>query len=183
MPLDGPRTILNEAMIEQIATNLASGCFLDQAATAAGIGRRTLLNWRRRGEEAMEKEAMGETLTANEVLYAEFCRRTEQARSAAAVHAHAVIRGAFDSDWRSAAWYLERTDKSNRYGRKVVRTGDLSELPAGEGDRETAIAEIESYLANVAEAAVDNAVDEALADPAQSNGHASKNGSNGSEKA
>lgn len=142
----GRRPTLTYELMESIAKNLKSGCFVDQAAAAAGISKSAFMDWRRKGETALEKEAAGAELTERERLYADFASTYDIARGEAVVHAHAAIRSAFTSDWHAAAWFLERCDPGNRYGRRVVRTGDLSELPVGADDRDAAIAEIEAFL-------------------------------------
>lgn len=119
---------LDDDKIEAIRTFLASGAFVDEAAEAAGVGKRTAERWRQKGEAARAKEDAGEDLTDDEALYKRFYDACREARAQAVVNAHARIRAAMPKSWRAAAWYLVVCDPE-RYASRTHRTDSAMPTP------------------------------------------------------
>lgn len=101
---------LDDARIEVIAKNLASGCFIDEAGAAAGIHRSTMNGWLKRGYLAAGRRDAGEELEGNDLLYVKLWDRVTEAKAVAIVYAHARIRAAMADKWQAAAWYLAVVD-------------------------------------------------------------------------
>lgn len=90
-PHDGP----DPGVIETIVTLLAAGAFLETAAATAGITSRTLRNWLRYAREGDER----------------FQPAAAAILEACAAFEHVLIervRWAADTDWKAAAWLLEK---------------------------------------------------------------------------
>jgi len=100
----GRPTKLTPEVHAQIVRYLATGCYLETAAGAAGIDRMTLHRWLRRGEKATKG------------IYHDFCDAVTQARDGSEIRAVGQVARAASEDWRAAAWFLEhgRQDRWKR---------------------------------------------------------------------
>jgi hypothetical protein len=147
-------TKLTPEITEQICQVLSAGNYIETAAAYVGISRATLYEWLRKGA----REGSGR--------YAGFVSAVERAMAEAEVRSVARIAQAEGTDWRAAAWRLERR-APGRFGRAEVRViaspspdtdpGDSSTTAATEpavatlrtpddliGSIETLVAQIES---------------------------------------
>jgi transposase len=88
---------LTEATKAAICRDLAAGLPRTCAAKRAGIARRTLNNWLRRGQSGVPRDAE----------YVDFARAVAKAEQDAVARCVALIQTAAKDDWRAAAWYLE----------------------------------------------------------------------------
>lgn len=83
------------ALIKQACASLKMGATIELAAASIGISRRTWYRWLQRGEEG-------------ERAYRRFYTAIQQAEVAGALEALERINGAASTDWKAAAWLLER---------------------------------------------------------------------------
>jgi len=118
------KTKLTAEVREKILENLRAGAFRKHAALAADVPERTLIRWLEMGR-------------AGEEPYAAFAHECEVAIAMDAVRNQALISraasGAFQGDWRAAAWNLER-----KHPKLYGRTAEHRELlppPAEEKPR------------------------------------------------
>lgn len=88
---------------QQIVQHLKVGAYLETAAEAVGIHRTTLFRWIQKGEEA----ARGR--------YRDFYVAVAQAQSEFEIRNQVTILKAAQTEWRAAAWNLERRFPE-RYG-------------------------------------------------------------------
>lgn len=93
--------------MDAIVASVRNGAYVTHAAGAAGIARRTIFDWLKEDEE--------------------FALRVQQARDAATNEAVRVLLAPENPDWRSRAWYLERTRPHEFREQKDLNvTGELS---------------------------------------------------------
>jgi hypothetical protein len=92
----------------RILNAVRAGASMGEAATVAGISRRSLHRWIARGEGHDADPRFRSSPT-----------RSRAPRAEAKVGAVAQIRRAMGDDWRAAAFYLERTDPAN-WGRRTA---------------------------------------------------------------
>lgn len=99
-------TELTDELALEIAKHLIRGSSIADACALAGIAESTYHAWVKRGE-------------AGESPFAEFSELTRAARAEARTRLVRVVRrAATEGDWKAAAWFLERSDRSN-WGRTV----------------------------------------------------------------
>ncbi len=102
----GRPTKLTAEITEKICRYLRHGGYLETAAQAAGIDRKTLYNWIRRGE----REAKGR--------YRDFVVQVEEAMAQAEMgDLLRIEKAAQDGVWQATAWRLERRH-GDRWGRR-----------------------------------------------------------------
>ena len=94
------------AQAEAIALAVSAGASYRAAAQSAGVAESTLHSWLARGraEQGATKRAPGEQ------SYVLFVDAVEEAAARAEVRTAALIAKAAETDWRAAAWLLERRD-------------------------------------------------------------------------
>jgi transposase-like protein len=111
-----PHSKLTPEIAAAVLENIARGNYIEIACQAAGIGAKTLRNWRDRGERDDEAAAP----------YREFVEALEQARALGHTFHIGIIARAARENWTASAWILERTDPA-RYGRheRVTQSGDM----------------------------------------------------------
>jgi hypothetical protein len=100
------RPKLEPMVTQRIVDLIRAGNFLEVAATAAGIHRSTLHRWLRHGRS----QARGR--------YRKFLNAVEKAQAESESRDVALIAKAASTDWRAAAWRLERKIP-RRYGLRV----------------------------------------------------------------
>jgi len=100
------RPKLDEASTQKICDLLRAGNYLDTAATAAGVHKTTLHRWLRLGREQKRGR------------YKKFVEAVEKAQREAEARDVALIAKQAPTDWRAAAWRLERR-APRRYGQRV----------------------------------------------------------------
>jgi len=92
----GRPTKLTPEIQVRIETFLGAGAYIETAAAAAGITKKSLYDWLRRGAEGEEP-------------YLTFLHAVERAQAEADMRDLTVIRtAAQDGQWTAAAWRLER---------------------------------------------------------------------------
>ncbi len=115
-PTRGRRSKLTPEVQGRIATALRAGCYLEQAAQLAGISPSTLYDWLARGRKARSGQ------------FLEFLELVQGAIAQAEVAAVAQIVTSSKTDWRAAAWLLERGPARARWRQSLqVRVEDLSD--------------------------------------------------------
>ena len=119
--LVGRESKLDEQTTELIVTMLRAGNYVDTAVSAAGVARSTYYDWLRRGDPAG-------TDPADEV-YRVFRDRIEKAQAEGEARNVALISKQAPSDWKAAAWILERL-----YPERWARASQRSEGDKGSGD-------------------------------------------------
>lgn len=115
-------TKLSPEIEERIVSAVRAGTSIAGAAAYAGIDPSTFHRWMERGDPKRTGRADGR--------YREFRARVEQASGEAEVRDVTVIAKAAPSDWRAAAWRLERR-RPERYGRAAVEE-TLPDAPIAE---------------------------------------------------
>ncbi len=101
----GRKPKLTFAVQERIIGLVRAGNYLETAAGVCGIHRTTLFRWLEKGE----KQTRGK--------YHEFCLAVRQAQSECVARNQMMISKAAQTDWKAAAWYLERA-APQRYGKQ-----------------------------------------------------------------
>lgn len=115
-PRVGRRCRLTPAVQEKVLTAIRAGTYLEVAARYAGIGRSTLYSWLDRGRKARSGQ------------FLEFLDAVEGAIAQAEVQAVERISAASQTDWKAAAWLLERGPAHQRWRPSLqVKLGDLSD--------------------------------------------------------
>ncbi|MGI8923087.1 MAG: hypothetical protein ACR2HJ_03445 [Fimbriimonadales bacterium] len=99
---------LTAAVTKDISQAIMVGASRDLAAQYGGINRATFYEWLRLGREAEERD--------EENLYLDFLLAVEFAEAAQVVNDLTLISLASETDWRAAAWRLERRFP-NEYGK------------------------------------------------------------------
>ncbi len=117
-PRVGRRCRLTPAVQEKVLVALRAGSYLESAAQLAGIGSSTLYDWLARGRKARSGQ------------FLEFLELVQGAIAQAEVQAVARVNTAAQTDWRAAAWWLERGPARARW-RQSVQLG-LAELSDAE---------------------------------------------------
>lgn len=100
------RPKLDPALMQRIVDLIRAGNFLEVAATAAGIHRSTLHRWLRHGKDQTRGR------------YRKFLTSVERAQAESESRDVALIAKAAVTDWKAAAWRLERKFP-RRYGPRV----------------------------------------------------------------
>jgi transposase len=99
----------------RIAELVASGNYLEDAAGACGIGTATLYRWLDVGAEWEGVEL--EEVPQEQRIFREFREAVHRAREEATTRLLRPIERQAPTDWRAAAWILERT-RPDRFGRR-----------------------------------------------------------------
>ena len=99
---------------EKIYAMIRQGCTREVAARYAGIDDSTLYRCASRGEKPNAPR-----------IYREFFEGLEKADAEAEARAIEAIMQAAETDWRAAAWWLERT-RPHKYGRRAEVTHEPS---------------------------------------------------------
>lgn len=113
---------LTQALIREISILVPRVFFLSTAADLLGISRMTLHRWQKRGEvEIQRRSRPSYPGRPGEALYAEFCYALKRARAQAELFLLSEIKRAADTDWRAAAWLLERCfpERWGRHSREI----------------------------------------------------------------
>jgi transposase len=108
-------TKLTPERAEKIYAMIRQGCTRDVAARFVGIDDSTLYRWASRGEKPNAPR-----------IYREFFEGLKKADAEAEARAIEAIMQAAETDWRAAAWWLERT-RPHKYGRRTEVTHEPSQ--------------------------------------------------------
>lgn len=105
----GRKTLLDDDKMERICTALRAGCYIDEAAGAAGVTGTTYHNWMNRGRTERDRRAAGLPEDEHESIFVDFLESVEKAQAEAAVdHLKNIAAHAADGSWQASAWILER---------------------------------------------------------------------------
>ena len=117
---------LTRALVERITQLLRVGVPSETAAGAVGLDGSTFFLWLKKGRDGEPGPIAGSADGQPTISYIEFFEAVMRARSEAQVRAIGAVVAAAQSDWRAAAWYLERTSAQWMQKSKVtnVQTGD-----------------------------------------------------------
>jgi hypothetical protein len=107
--------IFTENVVNRILLFIRTGCYVETAVRAAGVGKTTFYKWLRLGATGEEP-------------YASFTAKIEKALGTAEANAVIRITEASAHDWRAAAWKLERMFPK-RYGPSVTVGIDMPKPP------------------------------------------------------
>jgi len=122
----GAPTKLTPEVQEVLVRAVISGMSFTTAAAAAGISSKAEIQWRDRGERALDRAEQGEPIPEEDAPFVHYVQAIQRAR-ADAVQARltAINAASADGHWQAAAWWLERMVPKD-YGRKatVAVTGD-----------------------------------------------------------
>ncbi len=114
-------------IIVRIAEFVAVGCPVDAAAAVCGIGRATVFAWIAVGEEWQDVEL--EEVPIDRRPFRDFSDAIKNAKLAAEPRHLRTIERASATDWKAAAWILERT-RPERYSRiEKLRVGGYEAAP------------------------------------------------------
>jgi hypothetical protein len=105
----GRKPKLTPELSQRICEFVRAGTYLVAAAAGCGIHRGTLYRWLERGEQQSHGR------------YREFLLAVERAQGEAEVRDTLQIAKAAPTDWKAAAWLLERRAPT-RYGKQVQAT-------------------------------------------------------------
>lgn len=123
----GRKTKLTEDISEGICAILSFGGYVETAAAAVGVSKKTFYEWLKRGDP--------DGTRAVDAPYRAFREQIEKSRAEGESALVAVIRNAAVKDWKAAAWMLERQtpDKwAGPRGRGITSTIHPDDFAAGE---------------------------------------------------
>ncbi|MER2603891.1 MAG: IS630 transposase-related protein [Candidatus Competibacter phosphatis] len=136
-PTRGRRSKLTPEVREKVLVALRAGNYIETAAEFAGIDRATLFRWLARGRKARSGQ------------FCDFCDAVQAAIAQAEVAAVADVVKASQTDWRAAAWLLERGPAHQRWRPSLqLKLGDLSDA-----EIQAALDEVARRLAGPGDAA------------------------------
>jgi hypothetical protein len=133
--------------VEQILRVLSAGVSVETAAQCVGISRSTLFGWLQLGREARVLSEQGVEVSPVQQKYLDFLDSSEREIAISIANAVArIARASEKSDWRAAAWWLERQVPSE-FGKtdrlKIGRNnGDPRRVQIEMGDLEKKIARV-----------------------------------------
>jgi transposase len=111
----GRRTKLTPELQSKIAGAIAAGNYHEVACALAGVSTSTFYAWLEKGR-------------AGKSPYVEFLEAVKKAEAAAEVKRIQIITKAADTDWKAAAWYLER-----RYPERWGKRNLVKDSPSADG--------------------------------------------------
>lgn len=116
---------LTDALAKELVGLLRLGLTQTDACLAVNLSRSTFYSWISRARDLSNTDPDPSKLTTEELRLLDFLDAVTRARSRAKADAVAAIRDAYGSDWRAAAWFLERSFP-DEYGRRdtVAVEGD-----------------------------------------------------------
>lgn len=107
---------LTPEVLSTVSSYLAVGSTLEVAASAAGVGTRTLERWLQRARELVDRVEQHRRVESRDRVYLELMEAITTREAEAEVKALATIqKSALGGDWRAAAWYLEKRHP-DKYG-------------------------------------------------------------------
>jgi transposase len=122
----GRKPGLSDEIADRLVQLLQAGNYVETACAAVGIGRSTFYEWLERGDPAGSAAA--------DAPYRTFRERAEQARGEGEARNVALVARAATSDWRAAAWMLER-QHPERWSKPKLRDSEDDEGDDAHGDQ------------------------------------------------
>jgi hypothetical protein len=106
--------LLDHVASKRVVDLVKAGNFPETAAAAAGISRPTLRGWLLEGAQLRRKrdEGTAKKLTKRQRLLMDFSSEIEKAFGEAEARDVLLIGKHAESDWRAAAWRLERRNRA-----------------------------------------------------------------------
>lgn len=136
-PSRGRRTKLTPELVNEFSIYIRSGQYVETAAKLCGVTSASVRSWTRKAQEIEEYLGEDEPETDEEKLFLSFLSALSCARAEAIARSVMSIKLAERTDWRAAAWYLERT-APDLYGSLDRHVHQLSKLSDEELVAETA---------------------------------------------
>lgn len=130
----GRPTKLTKELIDEIATYLRAGNYIETTAHLVGINRDTIYEWLKRGNAEITRisKTNRARVRKKEELFVEFTDTVKKAQAQSEAMLVAQIGKASEKNWTAAAWRLERKypDRWGRTERNVASAQDdpLKEL-------------------------------------------------------
>jgi transposase len=109
----GRPTKLTDEIQTLICNYIQAGNYIETAAAAAGINKKTLYEWLKRGKQAQSG------------IYKEFSNAVEKALAISEIRELKTIKDHSAQYWQAAAWRLERRFP-DRWGRKDKLQADIN---------------------------------------------------------
>lgn len=130
---------LSTELTTKICDMLRAGNYLETAAAYAGIDKATLHRWMKRGAREIERVESSEKnlkIRKREQPYVDFCNSIKKALAEGEVRDMIIISNAAKTDWKAAAWKLERKFPE-KWGRKERLDANLHHSGKDGGPIET----------------------------------------------
>lgn len=111
---------INPKIQAKICDAIRAGNYIETAAAHAGINKSTLYEWMKRGareKDRVERAGGRAKVKKSEAEFVEFSNAVEKALADAEVRDVMIVANAATTDWRAAAWRLERKFP-DKWGRK-----------------------------------------------------------------
>ena len=130
----GRPTKLTIELIEEIATYLRAGNYIETTASLVGVHRDSIYEWLKRGNAEITRVSKSNRarIRKREEIFVEFTDTVKRAQAQAEAMLVAQIGKASEKHWQASAWRLERKypDRWGRTERNVATTSDdpLKEL-------------------------------------------------------
>lgn len=105
----GRPTILTDELQTRITDVIRAGNYIETAASYAGISKNTIYDWMKRGaKERRRIETTGKKPLKKELPFLQFSDAIEKALAESEIRDVTRIGQASQTDWKAAAWRLER---------------------------------------------------------------------------
>lgn len=120
MAVTGRPSKVSPEITKKICEAIRAGNYIETAAAYAGIDKATLYRWMKRGAREIERVKTSEKklkIRKIEEPFVDFCNAVEKALAEGEVRDLVIISNAATTDWRAAAWKLERKFP-DKWGRK-----------------------------------------------------------------
>ena len=130
----GRPTKLTKELIEEIATYLRAGNYIETTASLVGVHRDSIYEWLKRGNAEITRVSKSNRarIRKREEIFVEFTDTVKKAQAQAEAMLVAQIGKASEKHWQASAWRLERKypDRWGRTERNVATAQDdpLKEL-------------------------------------------------------
>ena len=121
---------ITEELIKQICDVVRAGNYIETAAAFNGLSKSTLYDWMKRGARERQRiEGTNRKPLKKEELFMAFSDAIEKAMAEAEIRDVMRIGEASKSDWKAAAWRLERKNPQ-KWGRKFQQVESNEEETA-----------------------------------------------------
>lgn len=111
---------LTKELEKKITDVIRAGNYIETAAAFAGIHKSTLYDWLKRGEREKQRvHGTNRKISNKEQPFVDFSDAVEKALAEAEIRDVMRISEASKTDWKAAAWRLERKFP-DKWGRKTI---------------------------------------------------------------
>lgn len=118
---------LTSELREEICIFIKAGCFIETTCGMVGINKSTYYDWMKRGKESRRPNR-----------YRTFYEEVTKAQAICETRLVAIISKAEETQWRAAAWKLERKHPE-RWGKPKTKVENKNRVKIIEGNNETVI--------------------------------------------